>query len=115
MGPPRKHNLIYEAEACRPDSPVIDPLADFRLHYLHDGANKRTRRVILPTVPARVTHILDLGFVKLGELVLFSLRPEAQFVDVVDDVAQAVAAMDLLAEDFADLRLPDGSASLPVH
>jgi len=38
--------------------------------------------------------------------VLFGLRAEAQFVDVVDDLAQVVAAVDLvldLAEDFADL------------
>ena len=37
---------------------------------------------------------------------LFGLRAEAQFVDVVDDLAQVVAAVNLvldLAEDFADL------------
>ena len=37
---------------------------------------------------------------------LFLLRAETQFVDVVDDLAQVVAALDLvfdLAEDFADL------------
>jgi uncharacterized protein with PhoU and TrkA domain len=38
--------------------------------------------------------------------VLLGLRAEAQFVDVVDDLAQVVAAVDLvldLAEDLADL------------
>jgi uncharacterized protein with PhoU and TrkA domain len=38
--------------------------------------------------------------------VLLGLRAEAQFVDVVDDLAQVVAALDLvldLAEDLADL------------
>ena len=42
----------------------------------------------------------------MGELVLLGLRAEAQFVDVVDDLAQVVAALNLvlnLAEDFADL------------
>ncbi|RFC34709.1 MAG: hypothetical protein DID90_2727554689 [Candidatus Nitrotoga sp. LAW] len=37
---------------------------------------------------------------------LFGLRAEAQFVDVVDDLAQVVAAVNLvldLAENFADL------------
>jgi uncharacterized protein with PhoU and TrkA domain len=40
------------------------------------------------------------------EFVLLGLRAEAQFVDVVDDLAQVVAALDLvldLAEDLADL------------
>jgi len=38
--------------------------------------------------------------------VLFCLRTESQFVDVVDDLAQVVTALDLvldLAEDFANL------------
>jgi uncharacterized protein with PhoU and TrkA domain len=42
----------------------------------------------------------------VGQFVLFRLRAEAQFVDVVDDFAQVVAALDAvldLAEDFADL------------
>ena len=42
----------------------------------------------------------------MAEFVFFGLRAEAQLVDVVDDLAQVVAAVDLvfdLAEDFADL------------
>ena len=42
----------------------------------------------------------------MRQLVLLGLRAEAQLVDVVDDLAQVVAASDLvldLAEDFADL------------
>jgi hypothetical protein len=42
----------------------------------------------------------------VGQLVLLGLRPEAELVDVVDDLAQVVAALDLvldLAEDLADL------------
>ena len=42
----------------------------------------------------------------MAQLVLFGLRAEAQFVNVVDDLAQVVAALDFvfdLAEDFADL------------
>ena len=41
----------------------------------------------------------------MRELVLLGLRAESQLVDVVDDLAQVVAALDLvfdLAEDFAD-------------
>ncbi len=41
----------------------------------------------------------------MGELVLFGLRAEAQFVDVVDDLAEVVAALDFvfdLAENLAD-------------
>ena len=81
-------------------------LADLRLHHLHDGADERARGVILAAVAPGVAHVLDLGFVEVRELVLLGLRAEAQFVDVVDDLAQVVAALDLvldLAEDFADL------------
>jgi hypothetical protein len=42
----------------------------------------------------------------MAQLVLFGLRAEAQFVNVVDDLAQVVAALDFvfdLAENFADL------------
>ena len=42
----------------------------------------------------------------MGQFVLLGLRAEAQLVDVVDDLAQVVAALDLVfdfAENFADL------------
>jgi hypothetical protein len=58
------------------------------------------------TVAAGVAHVLDLGFVKVRQLVLLVLRAEAQLVDMVDDLAQVVAAADVvldLAENFADL------------
>ena len=53
---------------------------------------------------------------------LLGLRAEAQFVDVVDDLAQVVAALNLvldLAEDLADLVFdgvrPAGSLRKPVQ
>ncbi len=76
------------------------------LDDLHDGANERARGVILAAVAPGVAHVPDLGFVEVGEFVLLGLRAEAQLVDVVDDLAQVVAALDLvldLAEDFANL------------
>ena len=76
------------------------------LHDLHHGADERARRVVLAAVAPGVAHVLDLGFVEVRELVLLGLRAEAQLVDVVDDLAQVVAALDLvldLAEDLADL------------
>jgi len=93
-------------EARRTDRAVINALADFGLHHLHDSANQRTRRVILAAVAPGVAHVLDLGFVKVRQFVLFGLRAKAEFVDVVDDFAQVVAAVDLvldLAEYLADL------------
>ena len=63
-------------------------------------------RVVLAAVAPGVAHVLDLGFVEVRQLVLLGLRAEAQLVDVVDDLAQVVAALDLvldLAEDLADL------------
>ena len=77
-----------------------------RMHHLHHRADQRARGVVLAAVAPGVAHVLDLGFVQVRELVLLGLRAEAQFVDVVDDVAQDVAAVYLvldLAEDFADL------------
>ena len=76
------------------------------LHDLDDGADERARGVILAAVAPGVAHVLDLGFVEMRQLVLLGLRAEAQFVDVVDDLAQVVAALNLvfdLAEDLADL------------
>ena len=71
-----------------------------------DGANERARGVILAAVAPGVAHVFDLGLVEVRELVLLGLGLEAEFVDVVDDLAQVVAALDAvlyLAEDFADL------------
>ncbi len=96
----------FAQEARRAARTVVDALADLRLDHLDDGADERARRVILAAVAAGVAHVLDLGFVEVRELVLFGLRAEAQFVDVVDDLAQVVAALNLvldLAKDLADL------------
>jgi hypothetical protein len=52
----------------------------------------------------------------MRQLVLLGLGAEAQLVDMVDDLAQVVAALDLvfdLAEDFADFVL-DGVRFGPV-
>jgi hypothetical protein len=49
---------------------------------------------------------LDLGFVEVREFVLLGLGAEAQFVDMVDDLAQVVAALNLvldLAENLPNL------------
>ena len=83
-------------------------LADLRLGHLHHGADERTRRVVLAAVAPGVAHVADLGLVEVRELVLLGLRAEAQLVDLVDDLAHVVAALDLvldLAEDLADLVL----------
>ena len=98
----------FAQEARRADGAVVDLLADLGLHHLDDGANERARRVILAAVAAGVAHVLDLGFVEVAQLVLLGLRAEAQLVDVVDDLAEVVARLDLvfdLAEDLADLVL----------
>ena len=93
-------------EARRADRAVVDALADLGLHDLHDGADERARGVILAAVAPGIAHVPDLGFVEVRELVLLGLGAEAQFVDVVDDLAQVVAALNLvfdLAEDLPDL------------
>jgi len=85
---------------------VVDALADLGLDHLHHGADERARGVVLAAVAAGVAHVLDLGFVQVRQLVFLVLRAEAQLVDVVDNLAQVVAAADVVldfAEDFADL------------
>ena len=79
-------------EARRADRAVVDALADLRLDHLDHGADERARRVVLAAVAPGVAHVPDLGFVEVRQLVLLGLRAEAQLVDVVDDLAQVVAA-----------------------
>src|SRR6202022_4233012 len=85
---------------------IIDTLADLGLHDLDDGADERARSVVLAAVAPGVAHVPDLGFVEVRELVLLGLRAKVQTIDVVDDLAHVVAALDLvldLAEDLPDL------------
>ena len=65
----------------------------------------RLEAAIERLVQERFLQFVDLGFVEVGELVLFGLGAEAKLVDLVDDFAEVVAALNLvfdLAEDFAD-------------
>ena len=40
-------------------------------------------------VPPGFAHVFDLGFVQMGQLVLFRLGTKAEFVDVVDGLAES--------------------------
>ncbi len=96
----------FAQEASRAAGTIIDALTDFRLDHLDHGADERAGGVVLAAVTPGVAHALDLLFVQRREFVLFHLGAEAQFIHVVDDVAQGVATADLvldLAEDFANL------------
>ena len=96
----------FAEEAGRADGGVADGLAEPGRSDSDDGANERARGVILAAVAPGVAHVFDLGFVEVRELVLLGLGGKAEFVDVVDDLAQVVAALDAVlyfAEDFADL------------
>ena len=92
-------------KAPRATGTVIDGLADLRSNHLDHGTDERARGVILAAVAAGIAHALDLLLVERGEFVLLHLRPETQLVDVVNDLAQVVAAGNLvfdLAENLAD-------------
>ncbi len=96
----------FAEETGRADGGVADGLAEPGRGDGDDGANERARGVILAAVAPGVAHVFDLGFVEVRELVLLGLGLEAEFVNVVDDLAQVVAALDAvlnLAEDFANL------------
>ncbi len=111
----------FAEEAHRAAGTVINAFAQLRRDDLDDRALQRARVVILSAVAPGVAHVLDLGFVKVGEFVLLDLRAEAEFVDVVDDLAQVVAALDAVlyfAEDFADFvfdRVRPGGALLEAR
>ena len=73
---------------------------------VHDGADQRPGRVVLAAVAAGVAHVANLGFVQVREFVLLGLRTEPQFVDMVDDLPQVVARLNLvfdLSENLTDL------------
>ncbi len=77
-------------------------------NHLHDGTDKWTWSVVLASIASSITHVPDLGFVQVRQFVLLGLRTEAEFVNVVDDLAHIVATGDLvldLSEDLADLVL----------
>ena len=96
----------FAQEASRADGGVADGLAELGRGDGNDGADQRARGVILAAVAPGVAHVFDLGLVEVREFVLLGLGLEAEFVDVVDDLAQVVAALDTvlnLTEDFADL------------
>lgn len=79
-----------------------------RLDDLHYGANQGLRGVVLAAIAAGVPHVPDLGFVEIGALVLLAVRPEVQLIKVVNDLAQVIAALDLvldLSQDLADFVL----------
>lgn len=93
-------------KARRAAGAVIDALADMGPGDRDDGADQWARGVVFAAVAPGVAHTLDLLFVERRQLVFFRLRAEAQFIDVVDDLAQIVPAGDLvsdLAENLPDL------------
>ena len=78
------------------------------LDDLDHRADQRAGGVVLAAVAAGVAHVADARLVEVGQLVLFLLRAEAEAVDQLEGVAEAVAGVELvfdLAEDFADLVL----------
>jgi hypothetical protein len=104
------------APAGRADGAVVDALADAGLDDLDDGADERARGAVLAAVASGVAQVADFGFVEVRALVFFGLRAEAEAVDGVDDLAQVVAAFDVVfdfAKDLADFVFDGvGSAGL---
>ena len=70
------------------------------LGWIHPdhGADQRARGAALSAAAPGVTHAPDFFFVEDGKLVFFGLQAKAQFVVVVDDAAQRVAAANLVLD-----------------
>ena len=77
----------FAKKAGRPAGAVVNALADAGLNHPDHRPDQRARRVVLAAVAPGVAHVLDLGFIEVRKLVLLGLRAEAQFVDMVDDLA----------------------------
>ena len=93
-------------EPRRPASVVANALTDFWLDHLDHRSDERSASVVLAAVATRVAHVLDFGFVQVRKLMLLVLGTELQLVDMVDDLPQVVARLNLVldfAENFTDL------------
>lgn len=93
-------------EARRATGPVVDAFANLGSDHLDHGADEGPGRVVFAAVAPGVAHVLNLGFVEVGKLVFFLLRAETEFVDVVDDLPEVIAALNLvlqLAENLPNL------------
>lgn len=92
-------------EPCRPHRWIVDALADLGLDHLDDGPDEGPGGVVLAAVAPGIAHVLDLGFIQVGEFVLLVLGLEPEFVHQVDDLPEVVATLDAvldLPKDFPD-------------
>ena len=82
-----------DQKAARAAGRVEHGLAEARIgdldHEAHDGA----RRVELAGIAGRVAHLAQHGFVERAERVQLVRRREVDAANLVDDVAQQIAAL----------------------
>ena len=98
--------VLLEPGECITDRAIVDALAKAGSDHPDNGGDERARGAVFPAIPPGIAHVLDPGLVEVGQLVLFRLGGEAEFVDGVDDLPEIVAALDAVlyfAEDFPDL------------
>jgi len=86
----------FAQEAAGTARIIADLITDLRFDNSHDGSHKRQPAVVFAAVPPGVALVFDLGFVQVRQFMFFRLRTESQFVDVVEDLAEVVAAGDLV-------------------
>jgi hypothetical protein len=67
-------------------------LTEARINDLHHEANDRARRVYLAGIARRIAHLAEHGFVERAKRVKLAAGSEMDAGDLVDDVAQQVAA-----------------------
>ena len=97
-------SLAGEAAAAR--GTVVERLAYLWLQHADDRADERAGGVVLATVAPRVAHLPQALLIECRHLVLVVGRLEVEFIDLLNDAAQRVAARQLvgdLGEDDADL------------
>ncbi len=63
----------FTQEARRAAGSIVDAFANLGFYHLNHGADQRARSVIFTAVASGVTHVLDLGFVEVGQFMFLCL------------------------------------------
>ena len=91
----------FAQKSRRPCRTVIDGFARLRVCDGDHGADQRAGGIILTAIAPAVAHILDAGFIQVGQFVLLLLAAECELVNQAQRIAQHVAVLEFVA-DFGE-------------
>ena len=82
-----------DQKAARAGRRIEDGFAEPRIGDLDHEAHDSSRRIELAGIACRIAHFAQHRFIKRAERVQFVARREMDARDLVDDVAQQIAAL----------------------